>query len=345
MTVRCPRCGTLYRRPQSARRATDVTFRCARCRHVFAVVAEEPAVESEEADDETTRFVFDDDERGEPEEDAPPDEGEPEEAVVEAAPPDPPPFMTPARFALRALLGVSLSYAVLSVYLYTHPEDARRALARIPLLGATLVETRLSPASVQLSGVRGEYQRVKGDHLVFVITGTAVNHAPLRVKGIQIEARIVGAEEKRQVVFCGAAPRDIRDLSLREIALLQTLEPPRDWTLGPGEQTDFLVAFAAPPPALREFTAQVLAVQAPGRRSGGPASSSRPSYDFFALAFASVSPGVTSISGGSRSPFLKACTPLPMLPMTSGSRPAPKMTRTITSTTRSSPIPKPNMEG
>jgi hypothetical protein len=68
------------------------------------------------------------------------------------------------------------------------------------------------------------------------------------------------------VVFCGAAPRAVQDLSLREIALLQTLEPPKDWTLAPGGQADFLVAFTGPPPELKEFTAEVVAVQAPARR-------------------------------------------------------------------------------
>ena len=85
-------------------------------------------------------------------------------------------------------------------------------------------------------------------------------------RSIQIEGRIAGAQEQRQVVFCGAAPRDVKELSLREIALLQTLEPPKDWSLAPGEQAAFLVVFAAPPTDLHEFGAEVVAVQAPSRR-------------------------------------------------------------------------------
>src|SRR2546425_621978 len=85
-------------------------------------------------------------------------------------------------------------------------------------------------------------------------------------RSIQIEGRIAGTQEQRQVVFCGAAPRDVKELSLREIALLQTLEPPKDWSLAPGEQAAFLVVFASPPTDLREFGAEVVAVQAPSRR-------------------------------------------------------------------------------
>jgi len=60
----------------------------------------------------------------------------------------------------------------------------------------------------------------------------------------------------------------VQDLSLREIALLQTLEPPKEWTLAPGDQTGFLVVFAQPPTDLHEFGAEVVAVQAPPRRGG-----------------------------------------------------------------------------
>jgi hypothetical protein len=272
MTVRCPRCGTLYRRPPG-RRGSDTSFRCARCRHVFAVEAEEPAVVAEEAaddpgDDDDERFTFDDDPQTEPDlrgdDDAEPD------AETEEPPPAPAGkrVVTPARFALRSLLGITLVYAALSVYIYTHPETARDALARVPFLGVALMETRLSPSSIQLTNVAGVYQRVKGDRLVFVVSGTALNNSPMPVKGVQVEGRIVGAREERQVVFCGAAPHEIGELSVREIALLQSLEPPKEWALGPGEQADFLVAFTEPPVDLREFSARVVGVQAPARRAG-----------------------------------------------------------------------------
>jgi endogenous inhibitor of DNA gyrase (YacG/DUF329 family) len=275
LTVRCPRCGTLYRRPASARRRESASFRCARCRHVFDTEAAEPAMVAggaEEAEDDDTRFSFDDegDEAAGPDDDEAVTEAEADAGAApprarEAAPERR--VVTPARFALRALFTVTLAYAVLSIYLYTHPEAAAEALARLPLLGPMLAETRLNPASIRLTNLRGEYQRVKGDRLVFVVSGTATNLAPVAARGIQIEGRIVGSTEQRQIVFCGAAPRDVRDLSLREIALLQSLEPPRDWTLEPGAETPFLVVFAGPPTDLTAFGADVVAVQAPGRRA------------------------------------------------------------------------------
>ena len=110
---------------------------------------------------------------------------------------------------------------------------------------------------------------MRGDQLVFVISGTAVNRAAVAVQGIQVQGFVSGAETRRQTIFCGAAPREVHDLSLREIALLQTIEPPRDWSLGPGEQAAWRVVFPSPPTDLREFGAEVVAVRAPKRRGAG----------------------------------------------------------------------------
>src|SRR5438094_9233934 len=176
---------------------------------------------------------------------------------------------SPARFAVRTMLVVTLGFGVLSVYLYTHPEGVRTLFGGVPLIGARLTEARLHPTAVQLNDVKGGYERVQGDRLVFVISGTAVNNSTVPARSIQIEGRIVGAREQRQVVFCGATPRDVQELSLREIALLQTLEPPKDWALRPGEQANFMIVFASPPTDLKEFAAEVVSVQAPARGRGG----------------------------------------------------------------------------
>jgi len=283
VTVRCPRCGTLYRPP--ARPGPEATYRCARCRHVFATGG---APDADFPDDDEPAFTFEADDEQVPdtgEEDEPARESGQRRPTVEPRPARAP--TAPAasvrvrtvRFAFWGAAGVSAAYAVLSIYLYTHPDVANRALDAIPLVGSTLVEARLNPTNVQLTNVRGEYQRVKGDHLVFTITGTAVNQSPAPVRGIQVEGRITGSQEQRRLVFCGAAPRDVRDLSLREIALLQTLEPPREWSLGPGEGAAFLVVFAEPPTDLREFGAEVVAVRAKRERerSGDRQATSRPS--------------------------------------------------------------------
>lgn len=274
MTVRCPACGTLYRRPATTARAAP-TFRCVRCGHVFDAIPDEPDPtpdETEEADapqdepgevfedDDAERFTFDDtaddDERADEADDTAP------EAEKPAAEKEPRRQITPARFAVRMLVIVSLLYTILSAYLYTHVDAAYRLLADVPVIGPRLVERRLSPAVVQLAGLRGEYLRVKGDELVFAIAGTAVNGSSTPVRGLRVEGWVTGAAEVRHAVTVGARPRQIADLSLREIGLLQALEPPMTWSLSPGEAVDFLIVFPEPADDLKEYGARVLTVRA-----------------------------------------------------------------------------------
>src|SRR6266550_3008235 len=186
MTVECPRCGTLYRRPARAEPGADTTYRCARCRHVFEAGADEPAMLS--GDDEEHEFAFDD----EPEDgDAAPD---PVAVAFDiAAGEEGRPMKSPARFAMRTMLLVTVGFAVLSVYLYTHPEGVRTAFGGVPLIGSRLTEARLHPTAVQLTDVKGRYERVQSDRLVFVVSGTAVNNSAVPVRSIQVEGRIAGA--------------------------------------------------------------------------------------------------------------------------------------------------------
>jgi predicted Zn finger-like uncharacterized protein len=256
MTVRCPRCDTAYRVPPGSTLGAQATFRCSRCEHVFDLDESGEDALREDAEPEGTS-------------DAEPPEGFPSTAT-------PTDVETPdrrrkavGRFALRTLVGVTLAFMLLSIYLFTHRGRVTGALAGIPLLGPELTARRLSPAHVQLTDVHGAYERVHGDALVFVVTGTAVNNAPVPVSAVEIQARINGAKEQRRMVFAGAAPHDVHDLSAHEIELLQTLRPPHDWRLLPGQDGDFLAAFVDPPVPLKEFSAEVVAVQRGERRGSG----------------------------------------------------------------------------
>ncbi len=280
MTVTCPECETRYRLPARSKLGAHPTFRCTRCNHSFSPEEEaeepvfepqvaadddEPEVDDEEQDDEEIvvgEAVRDDEEdESEEEPDERPRRRRAKKKARAAAEPPPATGTSPARFAIRSLLAVTLAYGVLSIYLYTHPTRVGELAGSLPVVGDQLTEVRVNPAHIQLADLHGTYARVHGDRLVFVISGTAINNAPVPVNGVQIQGRIAGAEELRQTVFAGAAPRDVQDLSVREIDLLQTLTPSKDWALAPGEQSTFLVAFVSPPVPLREFSAEVVAVR------------------------------------------------------------------------------------
>ena len=240
MTVRCPQCDTAYRMPPRSGLGAHPWFRCSRCEHVFD--PEETLEEPELIDDGLDVAETDHEDTADEDVDSPG------------------PMMTTARFAVRSAVGVILAFALLSIYLYTHRGRVAELVSGLPIIGSNLVGAPLDPGDIQLTDVHGQYMRVQGDRLVFVISGTAVNNAPVPVGAIQIEGRIIGAQDQRQLVFVGAAPRSVEDLSEQEIDLLQTLEPPANWRLLPGEEGDFLVAFVNPP-ALREFSTQVVAAR------------------------------------------------------------------------------------
>jgi predicted Zn finger-like uncharacterized protein len=279
VTVRCPQCGTRYRLPPRSRLGRNPTYRCTRCRHVFAPDAEAEAPALEEPLDND--LPADDDVDDGPVftiEPSPVEDVEDEDRDRRRAPSRrrdataglPPVPRTPVRFAARAVLVVALFYSVVSIYLYTHSAEARALFARIPLVGDDMAESRLHPGNIQLADVQGEFKRVHGDHLVFVISGTAINNAPVPVAGIQVQGTIWGAEEHRQVVYCGAAPQDLTELGVREIELVQTLKPSSEWLLRPGEQDRFVVAFIDPVLPVTEFGAEVVAVRGASGRQDGP---------------------------------------------------------------------------
>src|SRR5262249_60274235 len=119
-------------------------------------------------------------------------EGERAAAPMVRKRPAPPRVRTAPPFAIRAMVLVTLGYASLSVSLYTHPDLVRRALQGVPLLGPRLAESPLQPATIQLTNVRGDYERVQGDRLVFVISGTATNASTVPVRSVQVEGRALG---------------------------------------------------------------------------------------------------------------------------------------------------------
>ncbi len=274
MTVRCPKCSTRYRLPPRSTLGRNPTYRCTRCRHVFSPEEEAEAPALEDPDDfgadDAPAFTI---------EPSPSDDDDEEEAMtsprrsaIATAPVGPP---SPIRAAIQTTIIVTIVYAVVSIYLHTHPMESRAWLARIPLIGEDMAETRLHPGNIQLTDVRGDFKRVHGDRLVFVVTGTAINNAPVPVAGVQIEGRLLGGQERRQIVYAGAAPQDVTELGIREIELLQTLKPTAEWLLKPGEQDRFLVAFVDPPVPLTEFAVEVIAVRGANSRIDGPLAKQR----------------------------------------------------------------------
>jgi predicted Zn finger-like uncharacterized protein len=159
-----------------------------------------------------------------------------------------------------------IGYAILTLDLLNHPGRAEKLLDSVPMVGSMLSEDHLLQTRIQLQDVEGVYQQIKEDRLVFIVSGRAVNTSNEPLKGVQIESTIVDASDhtvEAKSIYCGNAMslKIVKDLSPKEISLLQRLEPTKRFEIRPGESAGFSVVFLNPPRGLKEFTARVAAAQ------------------------------------------------------------------------------------
>jgi predicted Zn finger-like uncharacterized protein len=170
----------------------------------------------------------------------------------------------PERPYLVFLLLVILLYGNLALYLRNHPAEAESLLTQVPLVGGALTEDRLLQTRIYLQDVEGVYQQIKDDRSVFIVSGRAVNTSDQALRGIQIESAIYDGNGKpleSKSIYCGNAMslKIVKDLSSKEISLLQRLEPPQRFEIRPGEAAGFTVVFMNPPTGLKEFSTRVVA--------------------------------------------------------------------------------------
>jgi len=164
---------------------------------------------------------------------------------------------------------VVAGYAGFAAALIASPALGERVIGaitqRLPLLGGFGNE-RLLTRKVALTDIAASYQRIKEDTEVFMITGRAINTSPVALHSVQILGRLydaAGQELERKTIYCGNAisTKVLKDLSPREVSVLQTLNPPSRFQIEPGQSATFVIVFMKPPPAAAEFSAQVVSAQ------------------------------------------------------------------------------------
>jgi hypothetical protein len=195
-------------------------------------------------------------------------EVEPEEEEEEAAQ-EPRRRGTSTVTPILVFLAVVLAgYGLLTRALFASPMLCDKLVGRLPLIGR-LGDERLLARKVALSDVVGSYQRIKDGKEVFVITGKALNTAPVALRSVQIAGRLYDAGGQaldEKVIYCGnvISAKVLKDLTPRELSILQKLSPPKRFMIEPGESSTFVIVFMDPPRAAAEFSAQVAAAQHQG---------------------------------------------------------------------------------
>jgi Protein of unknown function (DUF3426) len=212
--------------------------------------------EPEETDEELTRDEFVEEE---------PPKRQRRARSPRARPPRPRSHIVPL-FVILAL--IATGYGMLTSALFANPALSDKLVGRIPLIG-TLGDERLLVRKVALSEVVGNYQRIKDGKDVFVITGKALNTAPVALQGVQIAGKLfdnAGAVVEQKVISCGnvISTKVLKDLTPQEVSILQKLSPPKKFVIEPGEASTFVIVFMDPPRQAVEFTTQVVAAQRQG---------------------------------------------------------------------------------
>ena len=64
-------------------------------------------------------------------------------------------------------------------------------------------------------------------------------------------------------IFCGTetAPEVLESLTRRQVQILQSLMPPKQFRVPAGEGVDFLITFTEPPEQVVEFSSRIVAAQ------------------------------------------------------------------------------------
>jgi predicted Zn finger-like uncharacterized protein len=301
-TLDCPRCGTTYRLSGAQIAREEATYECAKCHEVFGPGVAEDDIWRDEPDEETFSFDDEaptppratsgrarraqaaaregrgpveleaaDVDSDEDEEDVALDE---DEEPIDVAPPRPrrrrsasteddePASPGVARFALRALIAVTLSYAVVSVWASTHRDTFQRLLGRIPVVGSGLAESALDPSDVALRDVQGAYDYLTSGELAFVVRGTAANRSTDSLRRVRVEARVSGPEEQRQLASCTDAPTDVRKMSRQMLMLMENVRETRPAVVPAGGSAACEVVFVDPPHPIHELSLEVVSVLA-----------------------------------------------------------------------------------
>lgn len=169
------------------------------------------------------------------------------------------------RPVLIFLLLVVGAYFVFARALYADPDWAQQITSRIPLIGGGAQNRSLS-RSLVLMGVDARYEISKEGKPVLLIRGEAQNQSPVSLQNVQVVTRLFDANDRpvaEQVAFCGNSvrPELVRDLNIRQIAILKGLKPPQRFAVQPGEKCPFVTIFTELPATVASFSAEVAAAQ------------------------------------------------------------------------------------
>lgn len=156
-----------------------------------------------------------------------------------------------------------LFFSVLTFINQARPQTVEPLLKAVPWLGASVFKNNHLRIGIDLKLSRPSFQAIPGNREVFLISGAAVNHNPISVRGIQLEGTIYNADGKeieRQTIWVGNAisSKIIRGMTAQEISDIQKLPPLKRFEIAPEESITFAIIFFRPSREIKYFSCRVL---------------------------------------------------------------------------------------
>ena len=166
-----------------------------------------------------------------------------------------------------SLFGILLlTFSLLTLIYQAQPARMEAYLRSIPLFGSVIFKNNHLRQGVVLESLRSGFQKILGGRQVFVITGKISNRNPVSVREIRLEGLIHTARGKeigRQTISVGnpISSKLIRDMTVREIAILQRLKPQKRFEIAPDGSAAFTIVFLKPAKGIKAFSCRVLSTK------------------------------------------------------------------------------------
>ena len=156
-----------------------------------------------------------------------------------------------------------LAFSLLTLMHQTQPERVEAYIRRIPWFGSQVLKNNHLGQGVVVGSLSTGYQRILGNREVFIISGKIYNQNPVSVGEVRVEGLLhdgAGKELARQAISVGnpISSKIIRDMTVREIAILQRLRPQKKFEVGPEGSAAFTIVFLKPSKEIKSFSCHVL---------------------------------------------------------------------------------------
>lgn len=166
-----------------------------------------------------------------------------------------------------SLVGLAVfAFVLVSVIYQMNPQALDSLMRRIPWYGEAVFENRHFKRTLAFESLVSGVQPALNQTEVFVVSGKLVNGNDRGIHRVRVEAQLFDSEGKplaRQAIFLGNAisAKIIEEMSLREIALLQSLKPQNAYPIPPHESVNFTIVFPKPGVPVDSFSCRVLSAE------------------------------------------------------------------------------------